>query len=165
LSRRLALCIAVAIACGCNQVATRSSPVTALPCDDAQFTADQQRFAAGTMTGDQLVDVCGSVTRVRGARRTKSGTHGYFYVRMPSGYQLEIVANLDAMAQAPADRPPSSWPWVATGDYVYVEGRYYYDDPSSQGVDWTEGDTGRSWPHTGYVAVCNASRANCMKYW
>lgn len=117
------------------------------------------------MTADQLVDVCGSVTRVRAARRTRSGTHGYFFVRMPSGYQLEIVANLDAMTEASTDRPPASWPWVAAGDYVYVEGRYYYDSASRQGVDWTEDDTSRSWPHTGYVAVCNASRANCVKYW
>jgi hypothetical protein len=84
---------------------------------------------------------------------------------MPSGYQIEIVSNLDAMAEAPTDDPPATWPWVAVNDYVYVQGRYYYDSSSSQGVDWTEDDTSGSWPHVGYVAVCNSSGANCSKYW
>jgi hypothetical protein len=165
LSRLLTVFMAVVIACGCSRATTSSSPATSLPCDDAQFIADQQGFGSGTMTADQLVDICGKVTRVRAARRTRSGTHGYFFVRMPSGYQIEIVANLDAMAEASTDRPPAAWPWVAAGDYVYVEGRYYYDNASRQGVDWTEDDAGRSWPHTGYVAVCNAAGTNCVKYW
>jgi hypothetical protein len=86
-------------------------------------------------------------------------------VQMPSGYQIEIVSNLDAMAGAPTNRPPTTWPWVAVGNYVYVQGRYYYDNASSQGVDWTEDDTSSSWPHVGYVAVCDASGASCSKYW
>ena len=90
---------------------------------------------------DQLVDICGSVTQVLAKKATSSGTHGYFYVQMPSGYQIEIVSNLDAMAEASTDKPPTTWPWVAVGDYVYVQGRYYYDNSSSQGVDWTEDDT------------------------
>jgi hypothetical protein len=84
---------------------------------------------------------------------------------MPSGYQIEIVSNLEAMAQAPTDDPPSTWPWVAVNDYVYVQGRYYYDSSSSQGVDWTEDDTDSNWPYIGYVAVCNSSGASCSKYW
>ncbi len=89
------------------------------------------------------------VTQVLAAKKTSSGNHGYFYVQMPSGYQIEIVSNLDAMAEASTDQPPSTWPWVAVGDYVYVQGRYYYDSASSQGVDWTEDDTSGSWPHVG----------------
>ena len=99
------------------------------------------------------------------AKVTSSGRHGYFYVQMPSGYNIEIVSNLDAMAQAPTHQPPSTWPWVAVGNYVYVQGRYYYDNSSSQGIDWTEDDTSSSWPHTGDVVVCNSSGANCNFYW
>jgi len=134
-------------------------------CDDQQFLTDQTNFANGTITADQFVDICGSVTQVLAAKKTSSGNHGYFYVQMPSGYQIEIVSNLDAMAQAPNDRPPSTWPWVAVGDYVYVQGRYYYDSASSQGVDWTEDDTSSSWQHVGYVAVCSSTGSNCAKYW
>jgi hypothetical protein len=105
------------------------------------------------------------VTQVLAKKTTSSGTHGYFYVAMPNGYDIEIVSNLDAMAEASTDQPPSTWPWVAVGDYVYVQGRYYYDSSSSQGIDWTEDDTDSSWSHTGYVAVCNSSGASCSKYW
>jgi hypothetical protein len=143
-----------------------ASPTSApFACNDQQFLTYQSEFAAGTITADQLVDICGSVTQVLPSKKTSSGTHGYFYVQMPSGYQIEIVSNLDAMAEASTDRPPSTWPWVAVGDYVYVQGRYYYDSSSSQGVDWTEDDTDSSWSHTGYVAVCNSSGGSCSKYW
>jgi hypothetical protein len=69
------------------------------------------------------------------------------------------------MAQAPTNQPPSTWPWVAVNNYVYVQGRYYYDNASSQGIDWTEDNTSSTWPHVGWVAVCNTCGANCSKYW
>ena len=141
-----------------------SGGTTPFPCDDNQFLTDQTGFANGSISGDQFVDVCGPVTQILGEKTTRSGTHGYFFVRLPSGYQIEIVSNLDAMAQAPTNQPPP-WPWVAVNDYVYVQGRYYYDNSSSQGIDWTEDDTSRSWPHVGYVAVCDSAGANCSKYW
>ncbi len=159
-------------------VSAATSPPSALPtsptampssaayaCDDAQFATDQSEFAAGTLAADQPVDICGSVTEVLAEKKSRSGEHGYFYVEMPSGYRIEIVSNLDAMAQASTDRPPSTWPWVSIGNYVYVQGRYYYDSSSSQGVDWTEDHTDSSWSHLGYVAVCNAAGASCSKYW
>jgi hypothetical protein len=155
--------------------ATPTSSPTATPtpapsstpyaCNNAQFETDQTEFGNGTISADQLVDVCGSVTQVLAKKTTSSGTHGYFYVAMPNGYDIEIVSNLDAMAEAPTDDPPSTWPWVAVGDYVYVQGRYYYDSSSSQGIDWTEDDTDSSWSHVGWVAVCNSSGASCSKYW
>lgn len=120
----------------------------AYPCNNTQFLTDQSEFAAGTISADQFVDVCGSVTSVLPEKHTTSGNHGYFYVEMPSGYDIEIVSNLDAMTT-----DPPTWPWVAVGDYVYVQGRYYYDSASSQGIDWTENDTSQSWPHVGYVVV------------
>ena len=146
-------------------VASSTSPPTTVPfaCNDQQFLADQNQFGSGQISGDQLVDICGAVTQVLPEMDTKSGRHGYFYIEMPSGYHIKVVSNLDAMAQAPNDNPPS-WPWVTVGDYVYVQGRYYYDNAGSQGVDWTEDDTG-SWPNVGWVAVCDASGANCNKYW
>jgi cell division septation protein DedD len=144
---------------------TATPSTTPFACNNSQFLTDQSEFAAGTISADQLVDICGSVTQVLAKKKTSSGEHGYFYVEMPSGYQIEIVSNLDAMAEASTDDPPSTWPWVAVGDYVYVQGRYYYDSSSSQGVDWTEDDTDSSWSHIGYVAVCNSSGASCSKYW
>ncbi len=136
----------------------------AAPCNNQQFLSDQSAFASGALSGDQLEDVCGTVTQVLPSKTTSSGLHGYFYVQMPSGYDIEIVSNLDAMAQAPSNQPPSNWPWVAVGQYVYVQGRYYYDNASSQGIDWTEDDTG-SWPNVGWVYVCDNAGNNCQKYW
>ena len=141
-----------------------ASPATPFACNDSGFVQDQSEFGAGTLKGDQLVDVCGNVTSVLAEQDTASGHHGYFYVAMPNGYDIEIVSNLDAMAEASTDQPPATWPWVAVGNYVYVQGRYYYDNASSQGIDWTEDDTG-SWPYVGWVAVCDDSGANCQKYW
>ncbi|NNM92002.1 MAG: DUF3465 domain-containing protein [Candidatus Eremiobacteraeota bacterium] len=146
-----------------SPVPTATPVPSAYACDDAQFLNDQAEFGAGTISGDQLVDICGQVTQVLPSKVTASGNHGYFYVQIPNGGTIEIVSNLDAMAQAPSNNPPS-WPWVATGNYVYVQGRYYYDNSSSQGIDWTEDDTG-SWPYIGYVAVCNSSANTCVKYW
>ncbi|HET9030250.1 MAG TPA: hypothetical protein VFN49_08735 [Candidatus Aquilonibacter sp.] len=145
-------------------VAPTATP-SAAPCNNQQFLTDQSEFAAGQISSDQFVDVCGAVTQVLPAKTTTSGRHGYFYVAMPSGYQIEIVSNLDAMAQAPTNDPPSTWPWVSVGNYVYVQGRYYYDNSSSQGIDWTEDDSSSSWPHVGWVYVCDNSGNNCNKYW
>ncbi len=118
------------------------------PCSDTQFLTYQSEFTAGTISADQFVDVCGTVTSVLSEKKTTGGNHGYFYVALPSGDDIEIVSNLDAMRT-----DPPTWPWVAVGDYVYVQGRYYYDNVSSQGIDWTENDTSGSWPHVGYVVV------------
>jgi hypothetical protein len=140
------------------------APTGTSSCNNQKFLNDQAAFGAGTLSGDQLEDVCGFVTQVLPAKTTTSGRHGYFYVQMPSGYNIEIVSNLDAMAQAPTNDPPSTWPWVAVGNYTYVQGRYYYDNSSSQGIDWTEDDTG-SWPYTGDVVVCDNNKNNCNFYW
>src|ERR1700733_5354946 len=78
------------------------------------------------ITTDQPADLCGAVAAVEPARTTRSGRHGYFVVGLSSGQTITNVSNLDAMAQAPGGAPPARWPWVAVGDYVYVQGRYYY---------------------------------------
>jgi hypothetical protein len=148
--------------------APTATPSPAYACNNAGFVTDQSEFASGEISADQLVDVCGEVTQVLAKETTSSGTHGYFYVSIPGSASpgtIEIVSNLTAMAEASTDDPPSTWPWVAVGDYVYVQGRYYYDDASSQGIDWTEDDTDSDWEHTGYVVVCNSSGTGCNKYW
>jgi hypothetical protein len=117
------------------------------PCNDAQFLTDQQEFANGQITADQPVDVCGTVTQVLPSKTTSSGLHGYFYLQVATGKTIEIVCNLDEM-NAPA------WPtWLSTGEYAYVRGRYYYDNSSSQGIDWTHHGTSSSWPQPGYVVM------------
>jgi hypothetical protein len=143
---------------------TPSAAPSAAPCNNAQFLTYQSEFGNGSISADQLVDICGTVTQVLPSKVTSSGNHGYFYVQVASGDTIEIVSNLDAMAEASTDAPPSTWPWVSVGQYVYVQGRYYYDSSSSQGIDWTEDDTG-SWPYVGWVYVCNSSGGSCQKYW
>src|ERR1700722_12997457 len=91
--------------------------------------AGEHRCSDMSLSTNQPADVCGAVVRVLPAQRTRSGLHGYFYVALSTGRQIEIVSNLDAMAEAPSGAPPAQWPWVAAGDYVYVQGRYYYDSP------------------------------------
>jgi hypothetical protein len=153
-----------------SPTASPTSAPTSTPyaCNDAGFLTDQSEFASGSISADQFVNVCGVVTQVLAKKTTSSGTHGYFYVQIPNGGTIEIVSNLDAMAEASTDQPPSTWPWVAVGNYVYVQGRYYYDNSSSQGIDWTEDDTSSSWSHDGFVVVCPGGTAACTggsKYW
>ena len=146
--------------------APTATPTPAYACNNAGFITDQSEFASGELSSDQLVDVCGQVTQVLAKKTTSSGTHGYFYVSIPGSASpgtIEIVSNLTAMGEDP-NPPPSTWPWVAVGDEVYVQGRYYYDSASSQGIDWTEDDTDSNWEHTGYVVVCNSSGASCNLY-
>jgi len=116
------------------------------PCNDQQFLSDQQEFANGTISGDQEVDVCGNVTQVLPSQTTRSGLHGYYDVQVAAGVTIEIVCDLGDM-DAPA------WPWVKSGDYSYVQGRYYYDSSSSQGIDWTHHGTSRSWSTPGFVVI------------
>ncbi|MBB2190049.1 DUF3465 domain-containing protein [Gluconacetobacter azotocaptans] len=119
-------------------------------CDNHHFLAVQQAFESGSLRGDRPVHVCGRVLAVSRPKRTRSGWHGYFYVDVGAGVSIRIVSDLDRMA-APR------WPWVAKGDTADVVGRYYYDNPRSQGIDWTHHGTGRNWGMEGYVAV-NGSR-------
>jgi hypothetical protein len=118
----------------------------AYPCNNAQFLSDQSQFGNGSLQGDQEVDVCGTVTNVLSEKDTRSGLHGYYDLQIAPGNTIEIVCDLGEM-NAPA------WPWVKIGDYSYVQGRYYYDSASRQGIDWTHHGTSRLWPNAGYVVV------------
>ena len=124
----------------------KQAKAQSFPCNNSQFLQDQQEFENGEISADQFEDVCGMVTAVLPAKKTRSGNHGYFYVQVASGVTIEIVSDLDQM-NAP------KWPWVAVGDTTYVQGRYYYDNDDSQGIDWTHHGTSSSWPHAGYVVV------------
>ncbi|GBQ97798.1 hypothetical protein AA23498_3000 [Acetobacter nitrogenifigens DSM 23921 = NBRC 105050] len=119
-------------------------------CDNSSFLADQQQFENGGDKADQPVHICGKVVAVsHRAKKTRSGWHGYFYMSVGGGVSIRIVSDLDRM-NAP------QWPWVNKGDNVEVVGRYYYDSPRSQGVDWTHHGTGSSWGLPGYVIVNGA---------
>lgn len=130
-------------------IALAKDPVSA--CNNQGFLQAQQIFKNNSYfpsKADVPVHVCGKVIALSKARYTRSGEHGYFYLNIGSGVSIRIVSNLDEM-NAP------SWPWVHKGDYVEVVGRYYYDNPRRQGVDWTHKGTSRKWPHPGYVMVNN----------
>lgn len=116
-------------------------------CDNNAFLAAQRTFENGGTRQDVPAHVCGRVIAVSSrARHTRSGWHGYFYMDVGQGVSIRIVSGLDEM-NAP------NWPWVAKGDQVDVVGRYYYDSPRRQGIDWTHHGTGRSWNVPGYVVV------------
>lgn len=117
-------------------------------CDNAKFLQDQQNFLQNGATGVDLPEhICGQVVAVAPrAKQTRSGWHGFFYLNVGSGVSIRIVSDLDRM-NAPA------WPWVQKRDQVEVQGRYYFDNLHSQGVDWTHHGTGRSWAWGGFVVV------------
>ncbi len=117
------------------------APARPAACDDAGFL----RIAAARPAGYTEVTVCGTVTRVLRRRTTRSGTHAYFFVQVDAaGDAIEIVTNVDETGSF-AVRP---------GQYATVRGRYYYDSPRSQGIDWTHrSDPGASWPYPGYVQL------------
>lgn len=119
----------------------------AASCDNASFLAAQSDFENGGAHGDRAVHICGRVIAVSPrAHRTRSGVHGYFYVDVGQGVSIRIVSNLDEM-NAPA------WPWVHKGDEADVIGRYYYDSPRRQGIDWTHRGTSRKWDVPGSITV------------
>ncbi|MFC5743265.1 DUF3465 domain-containing protein [Dyella tabacisoli] len=122
------------------------SHASTFPCDDNHFLNDQKLFENGQLFQDVAENVCGTVTYVYPKKKTRSGWHGYFLVQVAPNTVIEIVSDLGQM-NAP------SWPWVAVGNYVTVRGRYYYDNESSQGIDWTHHGTGSSWGTPGYVVV------------
>lgn len=116
-------------------------------CNNQAFLQAQQDFENDPrLKKDVPVHVCGTVIALSKARYTRSGEHGYFYLKIESSVSIRIVSNLDEMIAPP-------WPWVKKGDYVEVVGRYYYDSPRRQGIDWTYKGTSRKWPYSGYILV------------
>ncbi|MDF7673652.1 DUF3465 domain-containing protein [Acetobacteraceae bacterium ESL0709] len=125
-----------------------------ISCDNSKFQQDQgmlaEQYSHRNVPYGQHLElpehVCGSVVKVYRSRKSRSGWHGYFLMTVGQGQTLRIVSNLDNM-NAP------QWPWVAEGDMIDVRGRYYFDGPHRQGLDWTHHGTSRKWPWGGYVTV------------
>jgi hypothetical protein len=92
------------------------------------------------------VTLCGTVTRVRAARRTRSGVHRVFYVDVGGGDRIQIDANLDVMGDFP----------VHSGEATTIRGEYYYDQDGREGVHWTHHTSYGSHP-AGYV-ILNGQR-------
>ncbi|QDH16635.1 DUF3465 domain-containing protein [Swingsia samuiensis] len=126
----------------------QSSASMPASCDNSKFLSDQQSFEQNGPTKIDLPEhICGKVIAVAPrAKRTRSGWHGYFYVDVGQGVSIRIVSDLDEM-NAPR------WPWVNKGDNAEIEGRYYYDNLRSQGIDWTHHGSSRKWQWPGYVVV------------
>lgn len=140
----------------CSTAFSRSIIQTDMPaqCNNDHFLNDraalQRQFLFHrTMYGQHIntpEHICGQVIKVFRPRKTRSGWHGYFLMKVGTGAPIRVVSNLDEM-KAPA------WPWVKKTDQVEVQGRYYYDGPHRQGIDWTHHGTSRSWPWDGFVTV------------
>lgn len=153
---RAVLSIGIGVVASASIASAAPSGTATMPaqCDNAHFLSDQNGFAdqfarhrtAYGQHSDVPEHVCGTVTRVFRARKSRSGWHGYFLMKVGSGDPIRVVSNLDEM-HAPA------WPWVKSTDQVEVQGRYYYDGPRRQGLDWTHHGTSRSWPWEGFVTV------------
>jgi hypothetical protein len=116
---------------------------TPAACDDAAFA----RLEATQPRGYTEVTVCGTVTAVLPEKRTRSGLHRYFYVRTgASDDPVEVVTNVDETGEFTVNR----------GDTATVHGRYYDDNDTSRGIDWTHhNDPNASWPYPGYVQFDN----------
>lgn len=88
------------------------------------------------------VTLCGTVSRVRAARETRSGRHRTFYVDVGHGDRVEIDANLDVLGDVP----------IAPGESAVVRGEYYYDRNGREGVHWTH-RTARGTHPPGYLIL------------
>jgi hypothetical protein len=110
-------------------------------CNNAGFLATQHAHA-----NHAEVTLCGTVSRVREARHTRSGWHRYVFVDVGRGDTIEIDANLDQMGDFP----------VHVGDNAVVRGEYYYDPNGREGVHWTH-HTDRGTHPAGYLILNGAT--------
>jgi hypothetical protein len=106
-------------ACTGSPAATSASTE---PCDNSGFLATEHAHA-----NHAEVTFCGTVTRVRELRRTRSGVHRIFTVDIDGGVRIEIDANVDEMGDFP----------IHPGEAATIRGEYYYDDDGREGVHWT----------------------------
>ncbi|QCE33369.1 DUF3465 domain-containing protein [Acetobacteraceae bacterium] len=117
-------------------------------CDNSAFLKEEASNAQNYFqrrAPDMPVHICGEVTRTFPAKKTRSGRHFYFLLNIVPHKAIRIVVNLDEMQ--------NHRPYIRVGDRVEVQGRYYYDNPHSQGVDWTHHGTSQKWGWPGFVAV------------
>ena len=91
-------------------------------CNNAGFLAVQHAHV-----NHAEVTFCGTVVKLRGPKRTRSGVHRYVFVDVGHNNPIEIDANVDEMGAFP----------VSVGDSAVVRGEYYYDEDGREGVHWT----------------------------
>ena len=91
------------------------------------------------------VTICGKVVRVRTARRTRSGLHLWFYVRVAPHAVARVIA--DERVLGPI--------LVHVGDKAEVQGRFFRDRDGFDGIDWTHRISGThsSWSTPGFVVI------------
>jgi len=129
------LAVLAAVASGAGGCASAASGPGA--CDNAGFLAVQQAHQ-----DHAEVTFCGTVVRLRPARRTRSGRHRTIYVDVGHGDVIEIDADLDQMGNFP----------VSDGEHAVVRGEYYFDADGREGVHWTH-HTDRGAHPPGYLTL------------
>jgi hypothetical protein len=136
--------VLAALFAGCSSpTAAQSSSASASRSDEpgscnlANFLAVQHAHV-----NHAEVTLCGTVTRVRKPRRSRSGVHRNFFVDVGGGDVIVIDANVDIMGDFP----------IHPGERTTIRGEYYYDDDGREGIHWTH-HTDRG-PHpAGYVLL------------
>jgi len=109
-------------------------------CDNAGYLAARKIAHARTE-----VTICGTVARVRAARRTRSGLHLWFYVRVAPHVRARVIADESVLGPL----------LVRVGDTVEVQGRFFRDRDGFDGIDWTHRISGShsSWSTPGFIVV------------
>ena len=136
-SATVPLLAALLSACSSPPAATQSVAAASEACNNAGYLAVEHAHA-----NRAEVTLCGVVTRVRPARRTRSGEHRVFVVNVDRGGPITIDANLDVMGNFP----------IHTGESTTIRGEYYYDNNGREGVHWTH-HTDRGSHPAGFVIL------------
>uniref|UniRef100_E6Q5H0 Lipoprotein n=1 Tax=mine drainage metagenome TaxID=410659 RepID=E6Q5H0_9ZZZZ len=109
-------------------------------CDNAGYLAARKIAHVRTE-----VTICGTVARIRAARRTQSGLHLWFYVRVAPHVNARVIADESVLGPL----------LVRVGDQVEVQGRFFRDRDGFDGIDWTHRVSGThsSWSTPGFVVI------------
>ena len=109
-------------------------------CDNAGYLAARKIAHARSE-----VTICGTVVRVRAARRTRSGLHLWFYVRVAPHVVARVIADESVLGPL----------LVRVGDKAEVQGRFFRDRDGFDGIDWTHriDGTHSSWSTPGFVVI------------
>ncbi len=109
-------------------------------CDNAGYLAARKISHARTE-----VTICGTVVRVRSVRRTRSGLHRWFYVRIAPHVVARVIADESVLGPL----------LIHVGDKAEVQGRFFRDRDGFDGIDWTHriDGTHSSWSTPGFVVI------------
>gem|GEM_PF-2807823 len=135
--RALSAVLALALLAAC---AGRISNGKSGLCDNAGYLAARKIAHVRTE-----VTICGTVARIRTARRTQSGLHLWFYVRVAPHVNARVIADESVLGPL----------LVRVGDKVEVQGRFFRDRDGFDGIDWTHRVSGThsSWSTPGFVVI------------